>query len=207
MAAKAKKPARKQVTKKKSPAKKKSRKKLSTTRRATSDISEDTLEIDFFRERATEVITNSEQISLDYHSTLKLQVELVPGSCFWSNVRSNVTRTQWDKIRHAVYQKANYTCEICGGKGTQHPVECHEVWVYDDVTLTQRLSFFQAICPLCHEVKHIGLAGVRGYGERATTRFQEVNALKKTSAEKILAAVWKQWRIRSRQEWILDIEH
>lgn len=157
--------------------------------------------------RLPTVLTDMEMSLLKLHQTLKLQIELVPGSCWWSNVRSNVTNKQWDKIRKPVYAKANYKCEICGEKGTKHPVECHEVWIYDDTTLIQRLGHFQALCPLCHEVKHIGLAGVRGNGERAFNRFKTINQLDDNIASQIMSAVFRQWRIRSLQQWKLDIEH
>lgn len=38
------------------------------------------------------------------------------------------------------------------------PVECHEVWDYDDDRKIQRLERRVALCPACHEVKHAGLA-------------------------------------------------
>lgn len=152
-------------------------------------------------------LTIEEQRYLEHHQTLRLQIELVPLRCFWSNVRSNVKKSQWDKIRRAVYQKANNVCEICGGIGTRHPVECHEVWIYDETTLTQRLNHFQSICPLCHEVKHIGRAGSLGNIERARNRFKEINGLDDITEDKIYLAVWRQWRIRSKQNWKLDIEH
>jgi len=153
------------------------------------------------------VLTDEEISLLKLHQTLKLQIELVPDSCWWDNVRSIVTKKQWDNIRKSVYLKANYQCEICGEKGTNHPVECHEVWIYDDTNLIQRLGYFQALCPLCHEVKHMGLAGLRGNRERAFNRFKTINQLDDDTARKIISAVFKQWKIRSLQQWKLDIEH
>ena len=155
----------------------------------------------------TNTLTSEEQKLVQQHTSLKLQIELVPGSCWWSNVRSNVTKKQWDNIRNPVYAKANLLCEICGERGTKHPVECHEVWIYDDNNLTQTLGHFQSLCPLCHEVKHIGLAGVLGNGERAANRFKRINQLDEALASKIKSAVFRQWNIRSRQQWTLDIEH
>jgi len=152
-------------------------------------------------------LTVEEQKVLKKHSKLKLQIELVPRKCFWSNVRSNIKKSQWDKIRKSVYQKAGFICEICGGKGTRHPVECHEVWKYDPVTMIQKLGFFQSLCPLCHEVKHIGLAGIRGNGERAFNRFRDINKLDDKTAIQIKNAVFKEWKIRSLNEWKLDIEY
>ena len=144
-------------------------------------------------------------VFLKEHGALKLQIELVPDSCWYANVRSNVKQSQWNKIRATVYQKANYLCEVCGGKGRRHPVECHEVWEYDETTGIQRLAYFQALCPLCHEVKHFGFAQVRGNGDRAFKRFCSVNNIQEYEAGKIIEAIRKQWEIRSRMEWNLDI--
>ena len=38
----------------------------------------------------------------------------------------------------------------------------HEVWDYDDARRVQRLVRLIALCPACHEVKHLGLAAKRG---------------------------------------------
>ena len=81
---------------------------------------------------------------------MKLTIELVPRMCWYSNVRTNVTREKWDIIRKECYRKSNYKCEICGDKGTTHPVECHEIWEYDDVNYVQKLIGFIALCPNCH---------------------------------------------------------
>lgn len=152
------------------------------------------------------IFTEEDKIFLSQHKNLKLQIELVPRSCFFSNIRSVLKKSQWDKIRNGIYSNASYRCQICGGQGTKHPVECHEVWIYEDETLIQRLEHFQAICPLCHEVKHLGLAGIRGNYVRATNRFIEVNEIDEDTANYIIEAVFKQWRIRSKQKWKFDIE-
>ena len=140
------------------------------------------------------------------HSGLKLQIELIPDSCWYFNVRSNVKTKQWDIIRKRVYQEADYRCEICGGRGIRYSVDCHEIWVYDDEKLIQKLDRFQALCPLCHEVKHLGLANVKGNGERAFGRFIELNRLDISIAIEIKKAVFLQWKARSAKQWTLNIE-
>lgn len=107
------------------------------------------------------ISTNNTKNSLDFmQNDPKLSVELIPMTSWYSNVRSNVTSKQWDIIRKDTYKKANYKCEICGGKGMTHSVECHEIWDYDEKTKLQKLVRFIALCPNCHKVKHIGLHGV-----------------------------------------------
>ena len=61
----------------------------------------------------------------------KLSVELVPSTSWYSNVRSNVTRRVWDKIRKDVYRNADYQCEVCH-KVRKRRIECHEIWESDE---------------------------------------------------------------------------
>ena len=77
----------------------------------------------------------------------KLTIELVPSTSWFNNVRSQVSAQEWDIIRHIVYAKANNICEICGGKGNKHAVECHEIWEYDDKEHIQKLIGMIALCP------------------------------------------------------------
>src|SRR4051794_19953715 len=60
----------------------------------------------------------------------RLTIELVPRTCWLSNVRNHVEKSQWDFIRKSVYLKASNKCEICGGKGPKWPVECHEIFEF-----------------------------------------------------------------------------
>ena len=42
-----------------------------------------------------------------------LYKDLIPSSTWFNNVRKCVTRSSWDKLRHQIYKRANYTCECC----------------------------------------------------------------------------------------------
>src|SRR6266542_2374238 len=61
------------------------------------------------------------------------------------------------------------------GRGPEHPVECHEVWRYDDRTHVQMLVRMIALCPACHQVKHLGFANVKGKGTQARAHLARVN--------------------------------
>jgi len=152
------------------------------------------------------VLNQKQQSLIIQHSKLKLQIELVPQSCWMSNLRSSVSRKEWDTLRRQVSQKAHNLCEICGGKGLKHPVECHEVWAYDEITKIQSLASLQALCPFCHEVKHFGFAASRGNRQRALERFMKINKINENIAEEIIAAVYAQWKYRSTLEWILNTD-
>jgi hypothetical protein len=135
----------------------------------------------------------------------RLTIELVPQSCWFSNVRDQVSPSDWDRIRKQVYEAANRRCEVCGGRGPRHPVECHEVWEYDEAAGVQRLTRMTALCPACHEVKHIGLAGIRGRADIARAHLAEVNGWSAETAEQYVEEAFATWQARSTRAWSLDI--
>jgi|SRR6185369_4342524 len=122
-----------------------------------------------------------------------------------NNVRAVLTAKQWNALRGIVADKAWNVCEICGGVGPKHPVECHEIWQYNDKAGIQRLAGMIALCPNCHMVKHFGFARISGKEERAFKHFMKVNGLKKKEAEKAILAAFELWAKRSMLEWKLDL--
>lgn len=134
-----------------------------------------------------------------------LSIELVPSTCWYTNVRSNVPATEWDILRRAVYRRAGNRCEICVGRGKTHPVECHEVWHYDDATRVQRLTGLAALCPACHQVKHIGLANVQGKSAQALSHLAKVNGWSANQARAYVEQAFELWARRSEHEWQLDL--
>ena len=135
----------------------------------------------------------------------KLTIELVPRGQWGSNLRSELPRSQWDKLRKATYKAAGHRCEICGGKGPKWPVECHERWFYDEDTKTQKLEGLIALCPDCHLCKHFGFAQVQGKQERAFRHLMKINEWSESDAEYYLEAVFETWARRSNETWTLDI--
>jgi 5-methylcytosine-specific restriction endonuclease McrA len=167
-------------------------------------------EVDFLAERLS-----AYNIELDA-SLLKvklLTVELVPSTCWFSNVRDRVSKSTWDFLRQSTYKQANFRCEVCGGRGNKWPVECHEIWHYDEHrrcasgerNYVQSLQGLIALCPSCHEAKHIGLAGIRGRGELAETHLATVNGWSEEQTKAYLEEVWQTWRERSRHQWNLEL--
>lgn len=136
---------------------------------------------------------------------MKLTIELVPKTAWYANLRSALKKSQWDKLRKQVYEQASYLCQVCGGKGRKHPVECHEVWAYDDEYQIQKLVRMIALCPACHEVKHIGRAQMLGKGDRALKHLAKVNGLSLAGANAYLDQISREWAWRSNFEWTLDL--
>lgn len=138
---------------------------------------------------------------------MKLEIELVPKTSFFNNVRHVLTSEQWDILRKECYKKANYRCEICGSKGDKHPVECHEIWEYGDNNHIQKLIGLIALCPRCHEVKHFGYANIMGNSDRALNHFMKVNDVSKEFAVSYIEKIFEIWKLRSKYSWKIDIEY
>lgn len=138
-------------------------------------------------------------------SAPRLTIELVPRTCWFSNVRDRVAREDWDRIRKQVYERAGHRCEVCGGRGSRHPVECHEMWEYEEATGVQRLVRMITLCPACHEVKHIGLANIKGRGEIAAAHLAEVNGWTPQVAAVYIDQAFDVWIERSDRTWSLDV--
>jgi hypothetical protein len=134
----------------------------------------------------------------------RLTIELVPRTCWFSNVRDRVSREDWDRIRKQTYAHADLRCEVCGGRGSKHPVECHEVWEYESAGV-QCLIRMIALCPACHEVKHIGLAELKGRREIAAGHLAKVNGWTAPVADKYIEKAFATWDMQSDRTWSLDI--
>ena len=135
----------------------------------------------------------------------RLTAELVPSTCWWSNLRSNMPASEWSKCKAFVRRRSGDRCELCGGRGPLWPVECHEVWVYDDTRHVQTLGGLIALCPACHEVKHIGRAEAVGNLDRAKARLMVANGWTADDVAAYLEVVWEVWSARSAHEWTLDV--
>ena len=139
----------------------------------------------------------------------KLTVELVPTTCFFSNVRSELPKKEWDRLRKESYKKAKHKCEICGSNGRKqgykHPVECHEIWEYDDKNKIQKLKGLISLCPRCHQVKHLGRTTVIGRQAVAFKHMELVNGWAHKQVVTYVAEVFLKHRWRSQFQWKLDV--
>jgi hypothetical protein len=134
-----------------------------------------------------------------------LVVEMIPGPVWGSNVRSRVYRPVWDRLRRAVYAAAGNVCELCGGVGRRHPVECHEVWEYDESRRVQRLVRLIALCPACHAVKHFGRMMKMGRAEEAVAHLMAVNGWDRETTLAHVEEAIRTWRRRSNWSWTVDL--
>lgn len=135
---------------------------------------------------------------------LPLTIELVPSTCWYSNVRSNVKPATWDRLQRATFIRIQNRCECCGRYAD---LECHEVWNYDDHAQIQRLEKLCGLCSQCHEVKHFGLATENGRSAHVLKWFCSVNEMPPCDAIKYIERAFKVHSIRSQFDWKLDVSH
>jgi hypothetical protein len=135
----------------------------------------------------------------------KLTVELIPRTTWGVNVRSMVSKDRWDVLRRMTYRRADYTCEVCGGVGEEHPVECHEVWGFDYTVGRQFLQGLIALCPNCHMVKHIGYAEREGRADDALIHLAQTNNWNWRKAMRYLDLVFEEQDWKNSVRWRVDI--
>lgn len=135
----------------------------------------------------------------------KLDFELVPDSCWYSNLRSFLRPEQWDRVRRAAYARAEGRCQIC--KRPMSRLEAHERWAYDEETATQILTDVIAVCADCHAVIHIGRTQLMGGEEKAADWFCKVNGCSYADYRLALGKANETHRRRNRVgEWKLNLD-
>lgn len=132
----------------------------------------------------------------------KIFVELVPKTCFFTNVRSQVEPKYWDWIRKETYQQAHHTCECCGVKGR---MEAHEIWHYDDQKHIQKLYGFVCLCNMCHLAHHLGFASIKGKLPQVKKHLAKVNQWSLAETNEFINLVFEVWSRRSQHQWTLDL--
>jgi len=137
-----------------------------------------------------------------------LFVDLVPKSCWFTNVRSGVAPVEWDRVRRMVYQRAGDRCEACGRARDPHAgvrIEAHERWYFDDARGVQVLRRLIALCGSCHGTTHFGLANVQGRAAEALGHLIAVTGTSRELAEAHVAEAFAVWEERSSRTWDLDL--
>ena len=134
---------------------------------------------------------------------MKLEIELVPDGCWYSNLRSALPAALWDKIRKDAYSRAGGRCTVCGKRGR---LEAHERWSYDEERHVQKLETVVALCHDCHSVVHISRTQLMGDGDRAMEHFMKVNGCTQSDFHRALAEANRlQQRRNLIDDWQTDI--
>lgn len=137
-----------------------------------------------------------------------LYVDLIPDTCWFTNVRSCVHQRDWERLRRMLIERAGGRCELCGrgeDRETRRRLEAHERFDYDEATGTQTLRRLVLVCSDCHEVTHYGLAQVRGRDREAFAHLRAVTGMTEAQAEAHIAQAFAIWDGRSARVWKLDL--
>jgi hypothetical protein len=137
-----------------------------------------------------------------------LFVDMVPATCWFTNVRGAVSQQDWERLRRMVLRRAEQRCEVCGrgpDRDIQRWLEVHERWHYDDTVHTQTLRRLICLCTDCHETTHLGLANVRGRADQAVAHLRAVTGMTTAQASQHIVTANELWITRSRRTWALDL--
>lgn len=141
-----------------------------------------------------------------------LSIELVPRTAWWENVRSHVSKKDWERCKNYAKSKTGGVCIVCGGSGLEqgrpYAVDAHEVWSYDDDNRIQTLVDIVPLCPMCHACKHMGRTrkfSSPAQWAKVVEHFQSVNGWSDERVEQYMLTVFEIWRLRSMVKWKLDV--
>ena len=136
----------------------------------------------------------------------KLDFEMVPEECWYANLRSVLSKQQWDAVRKDAYARAGGRCMSCGARASR--LEAHERWRYDDGKRLQKLETVIAVCHRCHEVIHIGRTQLMGRECEAEAWFQKVNGCTYAQYRAVLGKANEDHRRRNLvPAWKLDVRY
>jgi hypothetical protein len=143
----------------------------------------------------------------DVDEPLRLRVEMIPQSSWYKDLRELLDEATWERISSLVAERADGRCEICGGRGPRHrPVECHELWRFDDPVRVQTLVRVVALCPDCHAVKHWETVRKHGGDTQARAHLARINGWSLAQTDAHIRDAFGRWAQRSQGPWILDLE-
>jgi len=138
---------------------------------------------------------------------MRLEIDLVPSTAWYSNLRTKISRKEWDKIRKKSYAEAGHKCMICRA---EEKLNCHEIWEYDDEKYVQKLKDFIALCDDCHMIKHIGFASIQANKglldmEKLIKHFMIVNNVDRKTFDEYHEKSFEIWKERSKSKWKTDL--
>ncbi|MBN9096845.1 MAG: hypothetical protein J0I49_01815 [Pseudonocardia sp.] len=137
-----------------------------------------------------------------------LFVDMIPRSCWFTNVRTCVTPQDWERLRHMITRRAQRRCEACGAeedRTVQRWLEAHERWAYDERAGVQALRRLICLCSDCHLSTHFGYANITGRADQALTHLRRVTGMTEHEIDRHVHAAGELWTRRSARAWELDL--
>jgi hypothetical protein len=141
----------------------------------------------------------------DEFGSPRLTAEPLPPQAWGKNLWSLLWPRDWDRLRKATYAQAQHHCEICGGVGARIRLACHERWEIAEWCCTSDLVGLIALCPACHDVKHIGRAIEQGRRRQCAEQLRKVNSWSARQVEHYLTAIGTLSELRTLEhKWYVE---
>lgn len=138
----------------------------------------------------------------DYGSN-KLYIDMIPKTTYFKNVRSLFNDSDWNLIRHHIYERVNYKCECCGKKKMKY-LDAHERWEFNEETQTQKLVRIIALCKLCHSATHYGHSKRTKNIEKINNHIKKINNYNDEELKEHINNSYALWKERNKIKWNLD---
>lgn len=135
-----------------------------------------------------------------------LYIDLVPRSCWFTNVRSCVSKEDWNRISRGVRLRSGQ-CEVCNHKAVPQAGDCleaHERFLFVGC-VQKKLVRLVCLCRRCHEATHYGLARIKGRETEAHEQLAKVNGWSMDSLDEHVCDAFSVWEKRSARRWDLDV--
>ncbi|QFU90931.1 DUF5710 domain-containing protein [Amycolatopsis sp. YIM 10] len=137
-----------------------------------------------------------------------LFVDLVPKSCWFTNVRYCISERDWERVRRMLLGRAGHRCEVCQreeDREVRRWLEAHERWSFDWSARVQKLVRLICLCTDCHQATHYGLAQVRGQDAAAFEHLRAVTGWSEQDTQAHIEGAFEVWAQRSQVDWHLDL--
>lgn len=133
----------------------------------------------------------------------ELYIDMIPKTSYFKNVRSLFNDTDWNLIRHHIYERSSHRCECCGVKRFKY-LDAHERWIYDYETKTQKLIRIIALCRPCHQATHFGHSKKTKNIDKIKEHLKKVKKINDIELENHIREAYNIWNDRNKIEWIID---
>lgn len=137
-----------------------------------------------------------------------LFVDMVPRSCWFTNVRTCVSPQDWERLRRMVTARAGQLCEVCSdgpGRAVSRRLDVHERWAYDNANGVQALRRLICLCTDRHLTTHLGYANVTARADQALAHLRAVTGMTDAEVSRHVRAANALWTTRSARIWELDL--
>lgn len=150
---------------------------------------------------------------IEANDGVRVRFDMLPSEVWGSNLRTILTRTEWDRLRMQVCEMAGNKCQLCGGsvtspRGDRNRPDCHERWSFEALGEgrgVQRLVQLVALCPECHQTQHLGRAQLEGLLDVVRQRVAELNGWSDQEVEADMHRAADRYRALAGFAWDLDL--